>query len=580
MIPFSRLWKGRPAVVESAPGGSATFPLPTQGIGSIKAGSEIGRCLLLRLLGEGAYGRVFHAHHKTLNISVAVKILQPGMFHDPRVHDQLKHEAQLLARLNHPNVVRVWDFEDSPSCPYIVLEFIEGPSLAELIEQSGRLAPDRVIQLMRQTARGLNAAWKLGIVHRDLKPANILLTRGGDAKLSDLGLAFVMGAGAPQPPGAGTPLYAAPEQCFAPEKVDQRSDLYSLGATFYHALTGSPPFDGTSMNEVMHQHANEAPVPPHQRAPGIPVGLSAIVLRLLGKEPEYRYPSYEDFLAALDGQGDCSTGQYRRARQTCVVPKASIEAVLRTEPFLKEEPAGPAAPGPEVGEARRVSKETKVVPCVSNLSTLPSFADPPRSPSQAADKSGESRPASGSETRSVATIATPAPPEPGVDATPPPAKPTPAEQSRAAGRLSEGIAAVEAGRTAEAVGLLREVARLDSGNKTAWLWLARAVGPGAESLGIYQHLLQQHPDDVSVRQGLLGARLAAAAADARSGNRPAARAALRQLIREYPDLEDARVGLARIAESQEEADDLWQTVLRMNPSRAEARVALARRNRR
>ncbi|HLH29216.1 MAG TPA: serine/threonine-protein kinase, partial [Acidimicrobiales bacterium] len=361
--------------------------------------------MLLRLLGEGAYGRVFHAHHKTLNISVAVKILQSGMFHDPRVHEQLKHEAQLLARLNHPNVVRVWDFEDSPSCPYIVLEFIEGPSLAELIEQSGRLAPDRAVRLMRQTARGLNAAWKLGVIHRDLKPANILLTRTGEAKLSDLGLAVVLGTSpdAAKPRGAGTPLYAAPEQCYAPEKVDHRSDLYSLGATFYHALTGEPPFSGPTLNEVMRQHAGETPVPPHQRVPGIPVGLSAIVLRLLGKDPQYRYADYEDLLTALDGQGDCAGEPYRRARQTCVVPKASIEAVLRTEPFLAPGAVDTSEDHDGGENARREVREASATP---RLAPQPPAA-PPLGPSQSAERSREVRPAVGCETRSVAVNATP-----------------------------------------------------------------------------------------------------------------------------------------------------------------------------
>ena len=216
---------------------------------------------MLRQLGEGACGRVFHAHHKTLNISVALKLLQPALVSDPRVHSQLKHEAQLLARLNHPHIVRVWDFEDDPACPYIVMEYIEGPSLADLIGQSGRLAPDRALHLMRRGGTGTERGVEASIIHRDLKPANVLLTREGEAKLSDLGLAVVLGSSPDpsRPAAAGPPLYAAPEPCFAPEKVDQRSDLYSLGATFYHALTGEPPFTGQSVGEVMHRHACEMP---------------------------------------------------------------------------------------------------------------------------------------------------------------------------------------------------------------------------------------------------------------------------------------------------------------------------------
>jgi tRNA A-37 threonylcarbamoyl transferase component Bud32 len=553
MIPFSRLWKGREA-------GRAPAPAPAARDGNpLAAGSVVGRCLLLRPLGEGAYGRVFHAHHQTLNIQVALKLLQPSLFEDPRVHEQLRHEAQLLARLNHPNVVRVWDFEDDPARPYIVMEYVEGPSLADLIGQCGRLAPDRVVQLLRQAARGLNAAWKLGIVHRDLKPANVLLTRGGEAKLADLGLAVVVGpGGVGRTEAAGTPLYAAPELCSAPGTVDQRSDLYSLGATFYHALTGAAPFAGSSVAEVMLRHATDSPAPPHERVPGLPPGLSAVILRLLAKDPDYRYQDYEELLTALDGL----EGGHSRARPTAVAPRASLEATLRTDPLAG--PADrPAAPAPAADAPRRADKGTKVVRPIAPVPEAQ--ADPPRAPSAARPSPAEDRPASAVETR------------PGVAAVTPSAMPVGPPEG---GRLGRAVAAAEAGRVAEALALLRELTRQEPGNEAAWLWLARAVGPGAEAAGIYERLLERDPGNVTARQGILGARLAAAAADARSGNRAGARAALQKLLDEYPDLEEVRVGLARLAEAPEEAAALWREVLRRNPGQAEARAALARRGRR
>jgi serine/threonine protein kinase len=515
--------------------------------------------VLLRPLGEGATGRVFQAHHKTLNISVALKLLQPGLFSDPRIHEQLKHEAQLLARLNHPHVVRVWDFEDDPACPYIMMEYIEGPSLSDLIEQSGRLAPDRTVQLMRHVARGLNAAWKLGIIHRDLKPANILLTRNGDAKLSDLGLALVLGT-APDPArpiAAGTPLYAAPEQCFSPEKVDQRSDIYSLGATFYHALTGVPPFAGDSIGEVMQRHSSESAIPPHHRVPGLPGGLSAIILRMLAKDPAHRFRDYEELLKALDSQGDKSSDT-QRARQTGIAPRLKLEDLMRTQAYAGLEPVHPSDEKPS-GDAVPKNKQTPVGRQIA-------IPDPPVSPSHGPDATQDLTSANLSATPSALTT--------------PSAERTQTEGLRPSKRLQEAIAAVNAGRSTEAIAILRETTGAEPANTEAWLWLARALGPGTEAVSIYQRLQQMNPEDVTVRQGLLSARLASAAADARAGNRSGARAALRTLTAEYPDLEEAWVGLARLAESPGEADEIWKKVLRMNPARAEARLALARKGRR
>jgi serine/threonine protein kinase len=564
MFRISRLWKGRPSGASDPPAAISSDPNVPQSL-ELTAGSVVGRCLLLRQLGEGACGRVFHAHHKTLNISVALKLLQPSLVNDPRVHNQLKHEAQLLARLNHPHIVRVWDFEDDPACPYIVMEYIEGPSLADVIAQSGRLAPNRALQLLREVARGLNAAWQMGIIHRDLKPANVLLTRNGEAKLSDLGLAVVVGSppDPSRPVAAGTPLYAAPEQCFAPDKVDQRSDLYSLGATFYHALTGEPPFTGATVSEVMHRHACEMPVPPHQRVEGVPEGLSAIIVRLLAKDPAHRYRDHEDLLNILDGLGDTRDSERQRARLTGIAPRASLEDALRTQAYLETDKSDPDEQPPS---SVRHGKETVVA---RRFVPPGESAAPPLAPSNTPDMGRTEVPLTAPDSPSGAKPAV----GPGLDV-------TPSEATLAGGKLAEGIAAARARRMAEAAVLLREVTEQEPENDLAWLWLARSIAPGAEVVNIYRRLLERRPDDVTARQGLLAARLAAATADGRAGNRAAARAALLQLAEEYPDLEEVRIGLARLAESKAEAEKLWRNVLRMNPACIEARLALARRGRR
>jgi serine/threonine protein kinase len=245
---------------------------------------------------------------------VAIKFLRSWtLLTDPGVVDQFRAEARLLARLNHPNVVRVWDFEDDPQRPWLVLEYVEGLTAADLISRSGQLQPWLARRITLQVARGLQAAASLGIIHRDVKPANILLTHNEEmAKLADLGLALVV-AGAPAEaaasgPGftgvAGTAAYMAPEQAEgAVNHVDHRADIYALGATLYHMLTGRPAFQGRTCHELILKHAVEPPRPPSELAPAISADLDDIVLRMLAKKPTDRYPDYEALIGDLEQLG-------------------------------------------------------------------------------------------------------------------------------------------------------------------------------------------------------------------------------------------------------------------------------------
>lgn len=273
-------------------------------------GQEIGKFFLVEQIGQGGTAVVFRALHRVLSIPVALKFLKIdhrdvlAAEGDIDVFEQLRKEAQLLARFNHPNIVRVFDFEDSAEMPFLVMEFVDGLSLADMIQHCGRLRPDRAAKILLQVADGLAAAQKkTGLVHRDIKPANILLSRDGSIKLADLGLAL---AGAQEAANAeqstilaGTVAYMAPEQALPNPVIDHRSDIYSLGATFYHALTGEMPFRGKSRIELIYKHAKEAPHPPHLAVPGLDPLYSEIALKMLSKDPRERYQSYEDLLAAL-----------------------------------------------------------------------------------------------------------------------------------------------------------------------------------------------------------------------------------------------------------------------------------------
>jgi eukaryotic-like serine/threonine-protein kinase len=270
----------------------------------LQAGATLGKCLLTSQIGKGGYGVVFAALHQTLGIPVAVKVLLSGSdVPDPEHVRQLRMEAQLLARINHPNIIRVLDFDDAP-LPYVILEHVEGPSLANLIATTGSIWCQRACGIFAQVSLGLKAAWDAGIVHRDIKPGNILLTKTGDAKIADLGLAMspfhsTLKSNSNSP--IGTCAYMAPEQARTSHDVDFRADIYSLGATFYHAVTGQLPFTARSAREMLLMHQNEKPISACVRAPQlVDAGTSATIDRMMEKDPARRFDSYDELYDALN----------------------------------------------------------------------------------------------------------------------------------------------------------------------------------------------------------------------------------------------------------------------------------------
>jgi serine/threonine protein kinase len=275
---------------------------------NLPMGTVLGKCLLTERIGQGGAGVVFRALHQGLNIPVAVKVLHTDTLRgDAAAFEQLRTEARMMARLNHPNIVRIWDFDDSGDFPFLVMEYVNGLTLRELIAQSGALRPERAVRIVRQVAQALEAALETeggGIIHRDIKPANILLAKDGQAKLADLGLAVMVGHRAGMSATGevmvGTAAYMSPEQAMTDGAVDHRSDIYSLGATLYHAVTGQVPFKGRNLMETMLKHAKEPPVPPQQLVGEIDAKLSETVLRMLAKDPAERHQSYGELLADLE----------------------------------------------------------------------------------------------------------------------------------------------------------------------------------------------------------------------------------------------------------------------------------------
>jgi|RhiMethySRZTD1v2_1073278.scaffolds.fasta_scaffold59622_2 serine/threonine protein kinase len=272
-------------------------------------GTRLGNYELTRLIGAGATSVVFKGRHRKLKIPVAVKVLrQSALSGSSKLLSKLVSEAVLLARLNHPHVVRLWDLEDEGPHPYLVLEYVDGMSLAELLaRKNSPIWAGFAIAFIRQAVEGLAQAHALGIVHRDVKPGNLLLGHDGTAKVADLGLAVVVGEwlsrtsgpGSIETAPAGTAAYLAPEQAYAPKSVDFRADIYSLGCTLYHAVTGRLPFDGRSSMEVIMKHLNERPIPPRQLIPEVTRDISDLILRMMAKKPEERMSSYEELRTEL-----------------------------------------------------------------------------------------------------------------------------------------------------------------------------------------------------------------------------------------------------------------------------------------
>jgi serine/threonine protein kinase len=266
-------------------------------------GTTLGDCRVVRFLGQGAMGRVYLGEQTALGRKVALKILRPELLANPVTLQRFQSEARAIAKAGHPNIVQIHAIGESAGMHYLVMEYVEGRTLRQELTDQGRLAPMQALAIMRQVAAALVRAAELGIVHRDIKPDNILLTTKGVAKLSDFGLCWSPEEQRPrltvQGTTLGTPLYMSPEQIQS-GPVDQRSDIYSFGATCYHMLARTPPFTGTSALDVALKHLQDVPAPLASRCSDLPRGLGALVDRMLSKKPEDRFPTAQALLEAIE----------------------------------------------------------------------------------------------------------------------------------------------------------------------------------------------------------------------------------------------------------------------------------------
>ena len=277
-------------------------------------GDIIGKCRLVEEIGQGASSLVYRAHHQALDIDVVLKVLMQGG--GPSHHRLMTaNEARLLARLNHPNIVRIFDFDDVGRHPHLVVELIDGPSLSALIRSRSRLTLSELVPIATQTTEALSYAHDvLGLIHCDIKPDNILLTAQGQAKLADLGLAKSkqIKSTISSEIVVGTPSYIAPEQIQGGHQAaDHRCDIYSLGATFYHALVGRPPFEHEDPLQLMLMRLHADPLAPNLVDPGIDRRMSDLIMAMLVRDPARRIQSYDEVLTGLT-----ETGEHRRLSES------------------------------------------------------------------------------------------------------------------------------------------------------------------------------------------------------------------------------------------------------------------------
>ncbi|ARU31224.1 hypothetical protein CAP31_05700 [Sulfuriferula sp. AH1] len=278
---------------------------------------KLGRYEILSELGQGAMGIVYKAIDPLIERTVAIKTIKLDLSREELANfeERFYREAKSAGRLNHPNIVTIYDAGKTDSAAYMAMEFLEGQLLREILDAHTALSIDKIVHIAAQVADGLAYAHENGVVHRDIKPANIMLVRDGVAKIMDFGIAQ-MPTGSRTRAGTviGSPKYMAPEQIIG-KPVDGRSDLFALGVILYEMLTGESPFDGDNINTIMYRILNTTPVPPKSLTPRIPDTFNYIITKALAKEPDERYQNAKELANDL------------RNHSNLVIPEAEAKAL-------------------------------------------------------------------------------------------------------------------------------------------------------------------------------------------------------------------------------------------------------------
>ena len=332
-----------------------------------------GRYELLRRIARGGMADVYLARDASLDRQVAVKVLFPEFANDPSFVERFRREAKAAANLNHPNIVGIYDWGQEQGTYYIVMEYVVGRSMADVMRSTGRLSPDRAAEIVSDVAEALSSAHNAGLVHRDIKLGNIIVSDDGQVKVADFGIATALARRTGDNlthigSVMGTATYFSPEQAQG-KALDGRSDLYSLGVVLYEMIVGKPPFTAETSTAVAVKHVQERPLAPSLLGASIVESLEAIILKLLAKNPANRYPKAEDLRADLRRYLDGAHRIPARTGQTPRVGTGERPATGSPPPLPPLSPPTQAPPSP--------SPPPSVPPAAGRPRTGPVAAAPP-----------------------------------------------------------------------------------------------------------------------------------------------------------------------------------------------------------
>ena len=312
-------------------------------------------------LGEGAMGSVYKARQLSLDRDVAIKVLAPHLSEDESYVKRFFTEAKAVARLNHTNIISGIDVGEAGGVKYLVMEYADGQTVASILERGGSMDEERVLNIGLMMARALDHAHRNNLVHRDVKPDNIILTKDGVAKLCDLGLAKMETHEGDEPARMGTAAYISPEQARGEHDITERADLYSLGCTLFHMLTGKEPFEGPDAGSVLGMHLTD-PAPPVRTLDGtISERTDLLVQTLMAKDPADRIDSAKELIGLLEeaikerkaARGKAAGPVGARAKPAAAKPAAAKPAAAKPAAAKPSAPSKPAPGGAPVRRRRR-----------------------------------------------------------------------------------------------------------------------------------------------------------------------------------------------------------------------------------